>query len=103
MDTFPVPYSNSLSFDNACYITSEDCSENLKTCSEINLKYFSAKSMENIQYHLNPTKTNSLFEFYTSDNLTPSKEAWKTGFGGCKSSGFESPNWYNSIALNCPN
>ena len=88
---------------NACYITSEDCSENLKTCSEINLKYFSAKSMENIQYHLNPTKTNSLFEFYTSDNLTPSKEAWKTGFGGCKSSGFESPNWYNSIALNCPN
>lgn len=38
---------------NACYITSEDCSENLKICSEVNLKYFSAKSTENIQYHLN--------------------------------------------------
>ncbi|CAC5403030.1 unnamed protein product [Mytilus coruscus] len=56
---------------NACHITSEECSENLKTCTEVNLKYFSAKSMENNQYHLKPTKSNSLFEFYTSDNLTP--------------------------------
>ncbi|CAG2221626.1 unnamed protein product [Mytilus edulis] len=36
---------------NACHVTSENCSDNPKTCTEVNLKYFSAESGENDQYH----------------------------------------------------
>ncbi|XP_052071025.1 uncharacterized protein LOC127709475 [Mytilus californianus] len=86
---------------NTCHVTSKDCSENVKTCTKVNLKYFSAVSGENYQYHLKPVKTNSLFEFYTSDKLTPTKEAWKTGFARCESSGFEAPNLDNSIEVKC--
>lgn len=86
---------------NVCHVTYEDCSEHLNHCAELNLKYFTIESGENYQYHLKPTNDTSLFEFFGSDNLTPTKEAWKTGFFRCENSGFEAPNLNKSIEVKC--
>jgi hypothetical protein len=72
----------------------------------VHLKYFKANTHTEDRFHLllpNGGVFKTLLKFYTSEDLVSIKDAWKTGFVGCQSSGSESPNWDKNIRVKCLN
>jgi hypothetical protein len=91
---------------NARYTESGECFNDRGNHTQVHLKYFKANTHTEDRFHLllpNGGVFKTLLKFYTSEDLVSIKDAWKTGFVGCQSSGSESPNWDKNIRVKCLN